>query len=588
MAVDLSSSDLAIFERAQRTGDISEFTERFFRLPMSGTWYTTQDRVEQYAMLHGLWQKKGKPDDEVTLLVGDTQQPTTFRVIYDPYYGDNPMFLLPHGFLPLPWLDAFCSPLTSLALAITGTGSGKTCGIAIAMLAYGALYPGFSALNVAPTGYQASLMLGEISKWCSPGSPFRDMGFIKPSRGANDLWIERPYPLVTIEVWPGWPSTLVCQTVGRDANNILGSERDWINCDEAQLLMNIETTEPKLTTRLRGTRPTGVLRWGKLSWITNPGPNPELVILQEKYEALQKHGDEDVLVIEGLDSSVNIYITQRQLNQQKRTMSQRQQDRWHGGQMAAAFADSEIDERLLEFCHTPRMDALVKETGHRDDEVGLYHYETPWEPEHAYIVVGDAGKKDRLSLNVNNVPVAMVFDITGFLERAHTIKLAAFYWLDGAGSYKTFLRCMKHAMLRYHAAGYYDATNVQTAFEDLGREDGFEGWPTTPCFFSGVAAVKKWAITIFVQLMQDRYFEWPYIRGLWHQARIFDPSKRNLADDIIACILVLCHAFRLETIFWDRLVELYRWEVDDDDEVARAAEAVTYAGEDDRYARLAP
>lgn len=538
-------------------------------------------------MLHDLWQKAGKPDSEVGLLIGDTQQPTTFKVVYDPYYGDNPMFLLPHGFLPLPWLDEFCSPRTSLALAITGTGSGKTAGVAIAMLAYCALYPGFSALNVAPTGYQASLMLGEISKWCSPGSPFRDMGFIKPSRGANDLWIERPYPLVTVEVWPGWPSTLVCQTVGRNADNILGSERDWINIDEAQLLMAIETAEPKLTTRLRGTRATGVLRWGKLSWITNPGPNPELVILQEKYQSLIDNGAEDVLVIEGLDSSVNIYVTTRQLRQQQRTMSQRQQARWHGGQMAAAFANAEIDERLLEFCHTPRMDAAVKEIGHTDDEVGLYHYEMKWEPEHVYVVAGDTGKKDRLSLNVNNVPVVMVFDITGFLERTHTIKLVAFYWLDGAGSYKPFMRCVKHAVLRYHAHAYYDATTVQTAFEDLGREDGFEGWPTQPVFFSGQASVKRWAITIMTQLMQDRYFEWPYIRGLWHQARIFDLSKRNLADDIIACILVLCQAFRTESIFWDRLVELYRWEVDDEDNPASPAEENAYQGKDDRYARLA-
>ncbi|NIV36738.1 MAG: hypothetical protein GWN58_47075, partial [Anaerolineae bacterium] len=97
---------------------------------------------------------------------------------YEPYYGGEPMFLLPHGFLPLPWLEEFCSPSINLSLAITGAGTGKTCGIAIAMLAYCALYPGFSALNVAPTGYQAALMLSEISKWCSPGSPFREMGFI--------------------------------------------------------------------------------------------------------------------------------------------------------------------------------------------------------------------------------------------------------------------------------------------------------------------------------------------------------------------------------------------------------------------------
>ncbi|NIV36737.1 MAG: hypothetical protein GWN58_47070, partial [Anaerolineae bacterium] len=69
MAVKLSSHDQAIFERAQRTGDISIFTERFFRLPLSGTYYTPEDRVAQYDMLHGLWARQGKPDQEVTLLI---------------------------------------------------------------------------------------------------------------------------------------------------------------------------------------------------------------------------------------------------------------------------------------------------------------------------------------------------------------------------------------------------------------------------------------------------------------------------------------------------------------------------------------
>jgi len=178
----------------------------------------------------------------------------------------------------------------------------------------------------------------------------------------------------------------------------------------------------------------------------------------------------------------------------------------------------------------------------------------------------------------------MVFEIPeDFLERP--CRMAAFYWFDGTGSYKKFIHVLKHAMYRYRAQSYYDATNVQTAMEDF--DDALANVPSTPIFFSGTVGPKRWAITVLTMMMSDGLLEWPYIKGLWYQARIFDPASKRNADDIIATLLVLMLAFRVEATLLDKLVERYGWDPDEEEkrEEAQDSLAGTYL-EKDRYSRL--
>lgn len=573
----LTAEDQAIFDGARRTSDLDVFTEYYFRLPWSGTWFTIEDRPEQYEQLYQIWRDAGQPGESFTAVIEGAE--TELKVAWDEYYGGYPMILLPHGFRSLDWLKRLISPQINLAVAVTGTGSGKTAGCAIAALSYCALYPGFRFLNMAPTGAQANLMLAEIEKWCT-NTGFRR--FIQTSRGAHELWIERPYPTITVEVYPGYPSTFVCQTVGRQARNVIGDERDWINCDETQLLEDIDAARPILVTRLRGTRATGMPRWGKLTWITNPGLNPELVTLMEEYQALVDDGHKDVLVLEGVDSDVNLYVTKKQLAHQKRVMSARIEDRWHGGLMSAAFADTGIDTALLDACRSQKLDVIAEETGEFSDEFGLRRYEIPFNVDHQYVVFGDAGKSNLTTMSSLNIPVAGVMDVTNFLEQP--CELVALNWMDGLGSYRTFIKAMKHLMLKYRSQGYYDAGNVQTAFEDLG-EGGFEGWPTLPIFFGGRTSMTRWADTIFIQMMSECLLAFPYIKGLWHQARIYDPSSQKRPDDLIAAMLVFAMALRVENVFWSKLVDRFKW--GEDEETQENPEGEYLEGMDDRYGRLA-
>lgn len=547
--VKLTEREEDLFRRVSRTGEWDLFTERYFRLPFSGTWFTTEDRVERYEVLYDIWQEMGKPGESFEVVLDG--EPTTFKVGWDTYYDGYPMFLLPHGFRTMPWMRGFLDLSTSKAIAITGTGSGKTCGVAIRALTYCALYPGFKVLNIAPKQVQAELALNEIEKWAG-NTEFSK--FIRKSRGANPLWKEKPYPTITVEVVDGHPSTLTCQTVGQDAASVLGGEYDWINADEAQLLQNIEEAQPVLATRLRGTRSTGLPRSTKLTWITNPGMNPELFSLMEQYEKLRDDGDTSVVVLEGIDTSDNIYLTERQKEEQEKLMTENSRERWHGGKMSSVVVNSEIGEGLVVKCEDQRLTNWARKHGRYIDGLGIMQYERPVDYNRHYIAFGDAGKSRITAMSSMNIPCVGVIDVTNFLREP--MELAAFYWFDGQGDYSAFVDKMKHAMTRYQARGFYDATNVQTAFEDL--DETFRYMDTTPVYFSGHAGTKRWAITMLIRLMGDEQFLWPKLKCLRYQARIFKASSNKQADDVIATLLVFCLALRTENTFWNRLVEHYK------------------------------
>ncbi|MCP4540536.1 MAG: hypothetical protein GY832_25650 [Chloroflexi bacterium] len=121
---ELTPREQEIFAQTLKTGDWDIFTQHYFQLPKSGTWYTPEDRVEQYQRLHEAWVSLGKPDTQMFVEVDGVE--TAIHVSWDyVYYGDDPLFLLPHGFRMLPWLREFLAPSIPLGIAITGTGTGK-------------------------------------------------------------------------------------------------------------------------------------------------------------------------------------------------------------------------------------------------------------------------------------------------------------------------------------------------------------------------------------------------------------------------------------------------------------------------------
>ena len=156
--------------------------------------------------------------------------------------------------------------------------------MAIAVLIYCVLFPGYNFMNGAPTDEQSSLMIDEMEKWViRHGLPE-----VRHSNQSRRLFIKKPSALVEIcsPVNPLYPSRFVCKTTGKNANNALGKNLDCACLDEIQLMENIDDITDKFATRFRAGRPTGEPRDGKILLLTNPGDNPNLGIVASKIERL--------------------------------------------------------------------------------------------------------------------------------------------------------------------------------------------------------------------------------------------------------------------------------------------------------------
>jgi hypothetical protein len=151
---NLPAEERWILDQTLKTGNINYFTNFYFRLPNSGSMWMPDDslgnyrKVFKYEQLHDAWANNGKPDTFTISADGNTFE---FRLIWAPGQHD-PTFLFPHGYIMLDWLLPIIDLNTQVALALTGTGTGKTSGVSIAALTYCALYPCQKSMTCAAPG----------------------------------------------------------------------------------------------------------------------------------------------------------------------------------------------------------------------------------------------------------------------------------------------------------------------------------------------------------------------------------------------------------------------------------------------------
>jgi len=554
MAVVLSNYEEQLFQAAQR-GNLNAFSEYYFRLPFSGTRYTPQDRVRQYAALHAAWKKLGSPGHEMELLVHGKQ--ISYLLEWGDY-GSEPCFLYRHGYIFLPWALRMLTSNKEIAVVEGGTGSSKTSSIGVSSIMQCALYAGVDILNVAPTTTQAADMLQEISKWVI-GSHFEKF-VVRTASG--DLFKLKPFPTMTIDVY-GILSTFMCMTVGQKGDFVLGKDKDAIRIDEAGLIYNIGEARPRLVSRIRGVRATGKPRGIKpfVAFISNPHDgNYSYDELKEK--AIKEHEDPDSMwFFARPQSRDNVYITQRQLEVQMELMDDDEQSRWLDGSDEVFSVMGTIPLNIIEECHSPAMDEMLKFEREKGDAgfytwregMGIIRYMLPKVEGHRYLVFGDPGQVNATALRLNNVPVTGAWDITDFpLKPAQLVALSL---LDGNGKYEPWIESMKFLMLTYEAVGAYDATGMGKAFAEW---PDMENYPIYPVTLSGNN--KGTAKTMFLLMAGRGMFAWPRLQVLWHQAKAYresGPGVHKLPDDVIAGMFV--SAFYLRYEFWDTLRQLFGW-----------------------------
>lgn len=542
--MELTQDDVAIFEATLKTGDLNIFTNYYFRLPFSGTRYTPEDLVEQYAVLHEAWLKAGKPDRELSAMVDGER--VTFKVLWEDYR--EPVFLLHHGLLLLPWVNEMVRSGKRVTVVEGGTGSGKTCGIGTVELARCALIPGYDFLNVAPTLTQAEDMLGEVSKWVE-GTPFEKF-IVRPRSG--ELFKQRPYPMLTVRI-DKHRSTFGCMTIGKHGNWILGKGKDRIHVDEAGLVAGVGEVIPRLVTRIRGSRSDGKPRAGGLGFSSNPHDNPSFSRLAKKAEKLSSDPG-SMYFFARPPSTANTAITKRQLDLQLEMLEPADRARWLEGDRSTIEMAGQLSV-FPDLCHDPSLDAIMEALILDDalpalaafqerDGMGIVHWALPPEPMHLYLTAGDPGQANANKMSNNNVPVVIVFDITNFPDSPATVR--AFHWIDGRGKYSPWKECMKEAMLLYPGLCCYDGTGTQVAFAE---DDFFAGMQLWPVGMGGAGSggAKALAKTFFKLMAGDNLFAWPYIEGLWHQCAIYregGAGVKHLADDIVATLFVAAYYLR--------------------------------------------
>jgi hypothetical protein len=555
VAVELTKFEEHLFAQA-RQGNLNAFSSHFFRLPHSGTRYTPEDRVEDYEVLHTLWQEQGKHDKEFSVRAGTRDM--AYRVEWDQYYSGYPVFLMPHGYLFLPWaLEALTSNVDIL-IAEGGTGSAKTSTVGISGIISCALYPGAAILNVAPTQHQATDMLDEITKWVEQ-SEFRK--FVKLTLG-KQLFSHKPFPIMRIDVY-GIESTFGCMTLGTHGNFVLGKDKDRVSCDEAGLVMGLDAEQPKLVTRMRGTRPTGQPRGvaPNVLFISNPHPgNFGWDSLKDKAKKRMQDKERRIrwMYVQPATEQ-NVYITNRQMELQREFLDEEQIQRWHMGSDEMFKTQGVIPEVGINECHHPGLDDALEEL--RDsggpyeyrDGMGCIHYEFPPNDDKTwrYLAWGDPGTANATA-RANNVPTAGVLDIQGWPRRPAT--LVAFRMIDGGGKYNAWVTEIARLIIKYRCVmGAYDATGYGKSFEEWPE---LEQLPLFPVNLAG--GNKATSRTSFNLFAGNGLFAWPRVEPIWAQANAYretGPGVHAIPDDVISGLFVATFYLRYE--FWEELTKMF-------------------------------
>jgi hypothetical protein len=170
-----------------------------------------------------------------------------------------------------------------------------------------------------------------------------------------------------------------------------------------------------VTLRSRGQRSSGLMRWSKLTMLTNPGPNPALLEIRKLIEGLQADATSRVKAIfmKDIDASVNVNISKRQQETMAALMDANDRQRWLGGLADAGLSRGEIPTKLIEKCEVEAMTQALRDgkwDAIKREGMGFIHYEIPAEEGHEYIVVGDPGMGNPVKKSLNNIPIVLVFD----------------------------------------------------------------------------------------------------------------------------------------------------------------------------------
>lgn len=439
------------------------------------------------------------------------------------YYFQNSMAETRDGHLAegwqfIPWqLRIHHGPEPEQCI-IGGFGSGKTAGIAMSAFTYCAMVPHFMFLEAAPVAWQSKQMYDYIVKRL-PGS--RAERFV-------EKYIERPYPKVLFRNG----SSMEFMSADEQAAKILTWEGDWICLDQAENVDNLDQTCLNLATRLRGGRPDGSPRLGRLTLLANAGDSPELWDFYDQHETFPA----DYLSMQ-ISYEDNIFLSERDIKNLFRRAfkagGSRAVEQWLKANRPEGGGEH-FPMSLIEPSFSPALQDIMNQALAEGREgfvqqdapkCGVVWWEMPADEGREYLVVGDIGQNNPPH---RGSPVIFVWDITNFPERPAVMR--CFRWIFGNGSFQPFWVEYKRLVDQYHAHG-------QNAFDSTGAQKGMDelAYTTEELVAEGMnmAGQKFLHLNSAKQFFTKILWMMPYLKGLSHQLTHYRIPDTRIRQDLV-------------------------------------------------------
>jgi hypothetical protein len=441
------------------------------------------------------------------------------------------------GWQPLPYQYAIHQAVSPNLTEIWGVGAGKTVLETASMAIDCITTPWFRALTTSITAKQAELSYDVFMQWMQ-GNPHLEHLVIDMRK--------KPWPWVQFYNYAEWE----WRTSGfgeQGAKLIRGDEFDRILRDEAGF-DPVDDCIKVLRTRLRGKRPDGTPRMGRLDVVSTP---TDVLWLRQRFErGIPGH---HTFVLS--ENKIPMYLSSQVTTYQNTHLSKQDIEA-----MEAELSDEEIEVEMLGNWPTYGLarfpathvracidynllntayEKIRPESGNpaagwdiqEHARHGVIKWEMPYTPDGIYIMAGDPGS--------GNFPERGSAPI-GVLDISHNPwTLVYFEWVSGTGSITPFLERYDYARRKYRPMHkVLDTTGDQKWMQEIAfyrqsiETDGIN-----------FGADKKAMINVLQDTITSHDFRMPYIRGIERQLTSYDPDldtkKNKIPQDIVMMMAML-------------------------------------------------
>lgn len=438
------------------------------------------------------------------------------------------------NFAPLPYQYAWHHAPIPNSTLLAGIASGKTRIASASCLIDCLTLPYFQCLNTSVTAKQAALAFDMFMEYYETRERIKKF--------VEDI-VLRPWPIVTFKNFARWEF----RTAGQGARFIRGHEYDRIVCDEFGLDYEGEAVKV-LRGRLRGIRPNGTPRMGRMDVITSPTDAPWL---RERFDrGWPDSGKEDL--DKYLSFKIRTYDNTRLPREQIELMEAEYSDEMKLVELCAEFPDyglSMFPKRAILACTNPALNDQMYEALYPEDgkakpgwaleehpRHGVTRFEMPFDPSHEYVLAGDPGVDDPPR---NNAGAVGALDVTLKPNR-----LVYFHWVAGHGSYNPFMQAYRYGLEKYHPiVKAIDSTGTQKGIRELGFEN--YGIETDGINF---ATEKSPAINSLSLALTGQTLQFPRLKGLDSQLSNYtleNDKKTDFPKDLTMLMAMLAYAARL-------------------------------------------